>query len=148
LAGGDYLTPDEEHEGGSAPTLDYIVSADQFSAAEHRAKALGLDVNSMKFERPPYDIAAAFRHMMEGGGQMHLHLSSLFLGRRTQAIIDLTIEYRLPTIFIFRCYVELGGLMSYGPDNVAMYRQTAGYVAKVLRGANARRPAGRTAHQV
>jgi putative ABC transport system substrate-binding protein len=112
-----------------------IVSADQFSAAERRAKALGLDVISIKFERPPYDIAAAFRHMTEGGAQMHLLLSSPFLGRHTQAIIDLTIEYRLPTMFIFRRYVELGGLMSYGADNVAMYRQTAGYVAKVLRGA-------------
>ena len=38
-------------------------------------------------------------------------------------------------MFIFRRYAELGGLMSYGADNVAMYRQAAVYVAKVLRGA-------------
>jgi putative ABC transport system substrate-binding protein len=112
-----------------------LISADQFSAAERQAKALGLDVVSIKFEKPPYDIAAAFRRTTEGGAQMLLHLSSPFMGRHTEAIIDLTIQRRLPTMFIFRRYVELGGLISYGADLVAMYRQTAGYVAKVLRGA-------------
>jgi putative ABC transport system substrate-binding protein len=35
-----------------------------------------------------------------------------------------------------RAYPEAGGLMSYGADNVALYRQSASYVAKILRGAN------------
>lgn len=39
-------------------------------------------------------------------------------------------------MFIFRAYTEAGGLMSYGADNVAMYRQGASYVAKILRGAS------------
>ena len=38
------------------------------------------DVISIKFEKPPYDIAAAFRRMTEGGAQMLLTLSSPFLG--------------------------------------------------------------------
>jgi len=111
------------------------ISADQFDSAQHRAKALGLDVMSIKFERQPYDYAAAFRRMVEGGAQMLLILSSPFFGPNTQAIVDLTIQHRLPAMFIFRPYVELGGLMSYGTDNVAILRQAAVYVAKVLRGA-------------
>jgi putative ABC transport system substrate-binding protein len=110
------------------------ISADQFSAAERRAKALGLEVISIKFEGRPYDFATAFRRMTEGGAQMLLILSSPFFGPHTETIVDLTIQYRLPTMFIFRRYVESGGLMSYGPDNVAMLRQAAVYVAKVLRG--------------
>ena len=54
------------------------ISADQFSAAEHRAKTLGLDVISIRFERRPYDFSAAFRKMAEGGAQMLLTLSSPF----------------------------------------------------------------------
>ena len=73
--------------------------------------------------------------MKQNGAQMLLTLSSPFFGRQAQDIADLTIQHRVPAIFIFRRYVELGGLMSYGADNVAMYRQTAVYVAKVLRGA-------------
>jgi putative tryptophan/tyrosine transport system substrate-binding protein len=39
------------------------------------------------------------------------------------------------TMFIFKTYVEAGGLMSYGVDPVAMYQRAASYVAKILRGA-------------
>jgi putative tryptophan/tyrosine transport system substrate-binding protein len=111
------------------------ISADQFVAAEHRAKALGLDVISIKLDKPPYNFGAAFQKMMEGGAQFLLNLSSPFMGRHAQDIIDLTIRHRLPTMFIFQNYAELGGLMSYGADPVAIYRQLAIYVAKVLRGA-------------
>jgi putative ABC transport system substrate-binding protein len=38
-------------------------------------------------------------------------------------------------MFIFRSYVEAGGLMSYGVDQFAMYRRTGDYVAKILKGA-------------
>jgi putative tryptophan/tyrosine transport system substrate-binding protein len=38
-------------------------------------------------------------------------------------------------MFIFKTYVEAGGLMSYGVDPVAMYQRAASYVAKILRGA-------------
>ena len=42
---------------------------------------------------------------------------------------------RLPTMFIFKTYVEAGGLLSYGADFVAMHRQAATHVAKILKGA-------------
>jgi putative ABC transport system substrate-binding protein len=41
----------------------------------------------------------------------------------------------LPTIFIRREYVEAGGLMSYGPNNLDQFRQTANYVDRILKGA-------------
>jgi putative ABC transport system substrate-binding protein len=111
------------------------ISVDQFSAAERRAKSLGLEVLSIKLESQPYDIVSAMRSITAGDGQMLLSLSSPFFGPQNQTIIDLTIRNHLPTMFIFRRYVELGGLMSYGADNVAMIRQAAVYAAKVLRGA-------------
>ncbi len=111
------------------------ISADQFSAAERRAMALGLDVVSSKFDTEPYDVDAAFRRLAATGVQMLLTLSSPFFGPHINAIVDATIQHRLPTMFIFRRYVEVGGLMSYGADNVAMLRQAAIYAAKVLRGA-------------
>ena len=44
-------------------------------------------------------------------------------------------RHRLPTMFLQREPVEAGGLMSYGPDNVDLYRRGAIYVDKILRGA-------------
>ena len=111
------------------------ISVDQFAAAEHRAKVLGLDVMSLKLDNPPYDFPAAFRRMAEGGAQMVLTLSTPFFGPQTEIIVGQAIQHRLPGMFIFRRWAELGGLMSYGADNVTMYRQAAVYVAKILRGA-------------
>ena len=42
---------------------------------------------------------------------------------------------RLPTMHGFRDYVEVGGLMSYGPNNANLFRRAAEYVDKILRGA-------------
>ena len=47
----------------------------------------------------------------------------------------LAAESRLPTIFIRREYVEAGGLMSYGPNNLDQFRHAANYVDKILKGA-------------
>jgi putative ABC transport system substrate-binding protein len=37
-------------------------------------------------------------------------------------------------MFIFKSYVAVGGLMSYGVDQVSMYRRTGAFVAKILKG--------------
>jgi putative ABC transport system substrate-binding protein len=49
-------------------------------------------------------------------------------------IAKLAIEHRLPTMFVFRSYVDAGGLMSYGVDFPLMFRRTADYVARILKG--------------
>ena len=50
-------------------------------------------------------------------------------------IRELARAHRLPTMFLYRPYVDAGGLMSYGVDFPVMYRRTADYVAKILKGA-------------
>jgi putative tryptophan/tyrosine transport system substrate-binding protein len=40
----------------------------------------------------------------------------------------------LPAIYSYRLFVNDGGLISYGPDFVAQYRQAAGYVDRILKG--------------
>jgi len=111
------------------------ISADQFEAAERRARLLGLQVHSHKFESPPYDVDAAYRNIVDAGSDMLLVLSSPFFARHADRIIEIAIGQRLPSMFIFKRYAELGGLMSYGADPIAMYRQGATFVGKVLRGA-------------
>jgi putative ABC transport system substrate-binding protein len=48
---------------------------------------------------------------------------------------ELAAQNRLPSISLFSPYPGSGGLMAYGPDFPAMWRQLAGYVDRVLRGA-------------
>jgi putative ABC transport system substrate-binding protein len=107
---------------------------EEFSAAEHAANSLHLQLRTFKLENPPYDFAAAFRTLAQDGAQMLLVLSSpLFAEHRVQ-LAELAIQHRLPTMFIFKSYVAVGGLMSYGVDQATMYRRTGAFVAKILRG--------------
>ena len=50
-------------------------------------------------------------------------------------IAALALERRLPTMFIWREGVESGGLMSYGPNLLAMFYRTGYYVDKIIKGA-------------
>ena len=50
-------------------------------------------------------------------------------------VADLALRKRLPSIFPRSENVEVGGLMSYGASLADMYRQAAGYVDRILRGA-------------
>ena len=49
-------------------------------------------------------------------------------------IIGLAARYKLPAVYFERLFVVAGGLLSYGPDRIDMYRRAAGYVDRVLKG--------------
>ena len=65
---------------------------------------------------------------------MVLLLSSPYFARQRPIVAGAALQHGTPTMFIFRSYVEAGGLMSYGVDMTAMRRRAASYVAKILRG--------------
>jgi ABC-type uncharacterized transport system substrate-binding protein len=112
-------------------------SADQFSAAELTAKSLPLELRSLRLERPPYDFDAAFQMLTQDAAQMVLVLSTPFFAVQRAHIVELATQHRLPTMFVFKPYVEAGGLMSYGVDQMLMYRRAADYVAKIFNGVKA-----------
>jgi putative tryptophan/tyrosine transport system substrate-binding protein len=111
------------------------ISADEFKAAVDKAKTHSLQVQSLRLENPPYDFAAAFRELADGGAQMVLVLSSPYFTEYRPQISALAIQHRLPTMYIFRAYVDAGGLMSYGVDQLAMMDRTAALAVKILKGA-------------
>jgi ABC-type uncharacterized transport system substrate-binding protein len=51
-----------------------------------------------------------------------------------ELIIALAAKHRLPAVYAYRGFVNLGGLISYGPETLTMYRKAAGYVDRILRG--------------
>jgi putative tryptophan/tyrosine transport system substrate-binding protein len=108
---------------------------DELSAVEKAAKALALELHTLKLENPPYDFEIAFRSLSEGGARMVLVLSSNFFAYHRRRLGELALANRLPSMFRFRSYVVEGGLMAYGVDTGAMYRRTGNFVAKILKGA-------------
>jgi putative ABC transport system substrate-binding protein len=111
------------------------ISADQFDAAVRQARSQRLEVQSLKLENPPYDFAVAFQSIAQRSPQMLLVLSSQYFTLSGSRIAELAIQQRLPTMFIFKVYVQAGGLMSYEVDPVANFRQVGFYAAKILNGA-------------
>jgi putative ABC transport system substrate-binding protein len=51
-----------------------------------------------------------------------------------ELIVELASRYRLPAVYPFRIFTEIGGLLSYGTDFKAVYRRAAEYTDKILRG--------------
>src|SRR5262249_41007941 len=57
-----------------------------------------------------------------------------FLINHRELIVELAARYRLPAVYPYRIFPEVGGLLSYGPNFTAIGRRTAEYVDKILNG--------------
>jgi putative tryptophan/tyrosine transport system substrate-binding protein len=53
-----------------------------------------------------------------------------------QLIVELAARHRVPAIYPYREFSELGGLVAYSVDQDELWRTAAGYIARVLGGAN------------
>ena len=62
-------------------------------------------------------------------------MTSPLFARDRARIVQFTLLNRLPSIWVFREFVDQGGLASYGPNRNAMSRRTADYVHRIARGA-------------
>jgi putative ABC transport system substrate-binding protein len=49
-------------------------------------------------------------------------------------IVGLAAKHKLPAVYYRRAYPASGGLISYGPDYIDLYRRAAGYVDRILKG--------------
>jgi putative ABC transport system substrate-binding protein len=121
-------------ENKSIAALWEPASAEQFDSAQRTAQSLHIDLRSHKVENPPFDFDEAFRGIAQDASRMVLVLSGPTFATQRAHIVDLAMQYHLPTMFTFKYYVEAGGLMSYGIDTVPIFRRAASFVAKILRG--------------
>jgi putative tryptophan/tyrosine transport system substrate-binding protein len=79
------------------------------------------------------DIAPAFEALKGRADALYVIGDALTATNRIR-INTLALAARLPTIHLFREFVEAGGLMSYGPNFPDLYRRAAEFVDKILRG--------------
>ena len=77
------------------------------------------------------DVAAAFQGMQESRPDAVIVQPSL----PTKRVAELAISYRIPSVSVIRGFAKDGGLMAYQSKEVELYRQSATYVDKILKGA-------------
>jgi putative ABC transport system substrate-binding protein len=100
-----------------------------------RAAAMALDVEAIVTlvgDSSELESAVAALASAPGGGLMLT--PGPFMSTRSSQITALAARHRLPAVFPFRYYVELGGLLSYGNDQYDNYRRAGAYVDRILRG--------------
>jgi putative tryptophan/tyrosine transport system substrate-binding protein len=102
--------------------------------AEMAAERLRLTIEVVEV-RGRGDLDEAFRKAREARAQALVVLASPMLNAYRHAIIAAAARARLPATYEFSTYVRDGGLMSYGPSIADMYRRSAVYVDKILKGA-------------
>jgi putative ABC transport system substrate-binding protein len=105
----------------------------QFAAVQAVAPSLGIEARPLstrdvgEMER----AIAAFARSPDGGLIVTASAASV---RHRNLIVALAARHKLPTIFPERFYVEAGGLLGYGPDQIDQFRLAAGYVDRILKG--------------
>jgi ABC-type uncharacterized transport system substrate-binding protein len=111
------------------PTYEYFLRA-----AEVVSPSLGITLVPS-----PIHTAANIEHAVEmfaqaPNGALFLPPNNTTIWHRA-LIIALAARHRLPAVYALRVFVEAGGLMSYGVDEIGIFRQAASYVDRILRGA-------------
>jgi putative ABC transport system substrate-binding protein len=109
------------------------ITAPEMGQVRAAAGTLGLDVIALEIRRPE-DIVPAFETLKGRAQALYVAGDPLVLTNRVR-INTLSLVAQLPAIYNSREYVEAGGLMSYGVNWPDLFRRTAEYVDKILRGA-------------
>jgi putative ABC transport system substrate-binding protein len=102
---------------------------------EEAARTLGVELQVVG-ARAPEELEPAFRAMTQARADALLVLiDSMFFTHRAR-LADLSDRDRLPTMYGAGEHAKAGGLMAYGVNLADAYRRAAGYVDRLLRGAN------------
>jgi putative ABC transport system substrate-binding protein len=138
--GGKWLQTLKEVSPGLARVMvllnpDNYTSRALLRTVEDAAPSLGLSVMASHV-RGAADIEPAIRGFAAepNGGMIVLPDPATTVP--IAQIISLALLHRLPTVHALRFFPANGGLMSYGPDDIDIYRRAGEYVDRILRGAN------------
>ena len=117
----------------SSGTRGAAVSLGQWAVIGAAAAPLGVEVSpvDLAITTNTEDAVDEFARGPNGG---------LIIGVGTNAtiqramIVAMAARHKLPAVYPYRFFVDAGGLMSYGPSLIDLYRRTAGYVDRILKG--------------
>jgi putative ABC transport system substrate-binding protein len=113
----------------TAPYAEYFLNPFKAAAASFGVEAIAAPVR----DSSELESAVAAQARAPNGGLIVMP-DTFTAGHRVE-IISLAARYRLPAVYPFRFFAELGGLLSYGNDQPDNFRRAATYVDRILKGA-------------
>lgn len=121
----------------SASTLRTVAGGEyrrSLSVLESAAQSLGIELQRHWVDKRE-DFDAAFNAIVDSRAQAFGAPINEVTWQHRQLILEFAIRNRLPSVYAFSGFAEAGGLVSYGPDQLAMMIQSVSYIDKILRGA-------------
>ena len=106
----------------------------EFKALRDQAQTLGVTLHSVEVPTPAA-LDAAFSAIGRTHPATLITLVDAVTFSQRQRIVEFAAKHRVPAIYQVREFTDAGGLMSYGLNMLGMYRRTAIYVDRVLKGA-------------
>jgi ABC-type uncharacterized transport system substrate-binding protein len=113
----------------TAPFAEYYLNPFKTAATSFGVEAIVAPVR----DRSELESAIAARARAPNGGLVVM--TDSFMTAHRAEITSLTARYRLPAVYPFRSFTEVGGLLSYGNDLVDSFRRAASYADRILKGA-------------
>jgi ABC-type uncharacterized transport system substrate-binding protein len=105
-------------------------------STEEAARTLGLQLRPVEIATPE-EIAAGFEAVEASGAEAVVIAPVAMFWNHRVRIVTLAAQYRMPAIYPEREYADDGGLLAYGRNVPDLWRRVlAGYVDKILKGAN------------
>jgi len=104
----------------------------EMGETQAEARRLGLEIIPLAIRRAE-DIAPAFQSLKTKVDAVYVAVDQLIVANRPR-ILALAVDEQLPTIFSERDFVKAGALMSYGPNYSDLFRHSADFVDRILRG--------------
>jgi putative ABC transport system substrate-binding protein len=111
---------------------DPVFQAQQMKQTETAAQKLGLQLQLLE-ARAANEFEPAFA-AIGGTRALFIMIDPLFISN-AKALAELSLKYRLMSMFGYRTFADAGGLMAYGPSYFDIYKRTAPYIDKILKGA-------------
>jgi putative ABC transport system substrate-binding protein len=106
----------------------------QFAVIQSMAPSLGVDVSPVNVGRVAGEIERAVTAFARSPNSGLIVTASGLAALHRDLIIALAARHKLPAVYYRGLFVYEGGLISYGPDRVDLFRQAAAYINRILKG--------------
>jgi putative tryptophan/tyrosine transport system substrate-binding protein len=108
-------------------------NAEYIRQADLAARAVGITVQHV-IVKDVHDLERAFKEAR--GANAVIQLDDVLFTSHRKHIVGLALMHNLPTMYGFREFIDVGGLMAYGPDLPDLYRRAATYIDRIIKGAS------------
>jgi putative ABC transport system substrate-binding protein len=104
-----------------------------FAAIQVRALSFGVELTPLGV-RDAAEIERGVTAFAQGANGGMIVTPSTLASVHRETIVTLAARHQLPTVYPNRGFVSIGGMISFGPVTIDVYRRAAGYVDRILKG--------------